>query len=100
MPPPILTLSLIRRQPAVYAIRLQLHSDSPNEPTDMAVDGTVRLEPSKLNACWLNHEEYGKTLWNALFAEKQIQDFWKEARAHHPELRVRLHIEEFALELH
>jgi hypothetical protein len=96
-----LTLALTHRAPPVYAARLTFHIPNENESGDSTVDGVVRLDPTGLNQCWADPEAYGRTLSDAVFADDRIRTAWTKARAVACEnLRIRLHLEEFALELH
>ena len=101
-----LTLTLSRREPAVYAIRLRLRAEEPADD-DLSIDGTVRLDPDQLFQGWVDRdgrpaaENYGRALTDAVFADPPVRDAWVAARAKAgTPVRVRLELEEYALELH
>ena len=108
------TLSLSRREPAVYAARLRVRPDD-LQANELTIDGVVKLDAAELAKTWEDRdgrtaaENYGRALADAVFpvgsgpvpGAETIRDAWLRARgeAGNP-IRVRLELEEYAVELH
>jgi hypothetical protein len=102
MATPEFTLTLFRRDLTGYTAWARFRSGDPRDDEEDTAQAEFQLDPVKLSRAWSRADEYGAQLTAAVFAG-EVGKLWAVARKaaqNQPALRVRLEIQETALDLH